>query len=131
MTKEEHATRIQDTIAQYYLTQRVKPVARGQENREDYLQRLVDHHKVLIAAMKTKQSVDPANVQKLRETIERIAAYYPAPAADHNHEGEHGNAHGDHGHAHADDDHGHVHTDGHSHHDHDHDHGHAHGDEHH
>ena len=32
----------------------------------------------MIAAMKTKQTVDPQRVVKLREAIEAIGVYYPA-----------------------------------------------------
>jgi nickel superoxide dismutase len=79
MNKELHATKIQDTIAQYFLHQRVKPVAAGAEGYEDYITRLVDHHAVMVAAMKTKQSTDLATVSALRETVQKLEAYYPAP----------------------------------------------------
>jgi nickel superoxide dismutase len=75
--KEEHATRVQHTIGQYFLTQRVKPAGRGTPGWDEYVTRLVRHHRVMVAAMKTKQSVDQQNVQDLREAIEAIAAYYP------------------------------------------------------
>jgi nickel superoxide dismutase len=77
--KEEHATRIQHTIAQYFLTQRVKPKPMGSDEWDDYVTRLTAHHAVMVAAMKTKQTVDRANVAALRAAIEGIAGYYPAP----------------------------------------------------
>ncbi len=77
-TKENHATRIQDTIAQYFMTQRVKPARQGTQAFNDYSMRLVQHHAVMIAAMKTKQTVDPQRVVELREAIEAIGVYYPA-----------------------------------------------------
>jgi len=77
-TKESHATRIQNTIAQYFLTQRIKPVRQGTQAFNDYIMRLVQHHAVMVAAMKTKQTVDPQRVAGLREAIEAIAVYYPA-----------------------------------------------------
>jgi nickel superoxide dismutase len=76
-TKEEHATRIQHTIAQYFLTQRVKPVQPGAAGWEDYVTRLAEHHAVMVAAMKTKQSVDPSAVKTLRSAIEKIGVNYP------------------------------------------------------
>ena len=76
--KEIHATRIQDTIAQYFLNQRVKPARQGTQAWNDYVMRLVQHHKVMVAAMKTKQTVDPQKVAELRETIQAIAVYYPS-----------------------------------------------------
>ena len=81
--KEEHATKIQETIAQYFLNQRVKPAPKGSAGWEDYVERLTRHHAVMVAAMTTKQTVDPAKVDELRATINAIAGYYPpaAPAA--------------------------------------------------
>ena len=81
-TKESHATRIQNTIAQYFLTQRVKPARQATQAFNDYIMRLVQHHAVMVAAMKTKQTVDPQRVAGLREAIEAIAVYY---SASHSH----------------------------------------------
>ncbi len=75
--KEIHATKIQDTIAQYFLNQRVKPARQGTQAWNDYVMRLVQHHAVMVAAMKTKQTVDPQAVATLRESIETIGVYYP------------------------------------------------------
>ncbi len=79
--KEEHATKIQDTIAQYFLNQRVKPAPKGSAGWEEYVERLTRHHAVMVAAMATKQTVDPAKVEELRVTINAIAGYYPPEAA--------------------------------------------------
>lgn len=76
--KEIHATKIQDTIARYFLSQRVKPARQGTQAFNDYVMRLVQHHAVIVAAMKTKQTVDPQRVAELREAIEAIAVYYPS-----------------------------------------------------
>lgn len=81
-TKESHATRIQNTIGQYFLTQRVKPARQATQAFNDYIMRLVQHHAVMVAAMKTKQTVDPERVAGLREAIEAIAVYY---SASHSH----------------------------------------------
>ena len=100
-TKEEHATRIQHTIAQYFMTQRIKPVGPESPDWNSYARRLAQHQVVLVAAMKTKQSVDPAAVAKLQRAIEVIAPYYPAPGSDHthDHDSDHAQDH-DHGHDH-------------------------------
>ena len=76
--KEIHATKIQDTISQYFLNQRVKPARQGTQAWNDYVMRLVQHHAVMVAAMKTKQTVDPQKVAELRETIQAIGVYYPS-----------------------------------------------------
>ena len=44
---------------------------------DDYADRLVTHHAVMVAAMKVKQSADPASVEKLKTAIEALIAYYP------------------------------------------------------
>ena len=76
-TKDAHATNIQDTIGQYFLCQRVKAVPAGSGGYDEYVKKLVEHHRVMVAAMKTKQTVDPARVEDLRAAIEAIAVYYP------------------------------------------------------
>lgn len=62
-TKEDHATRIQQTIAQYFLTQRIKPDA------ENYVDQLKAAHAVMQAAMKAKQDASAEKVTALRESI--------------------------------------------------------------
>lgn len=76
MNKEKHAENIISTISDYYLTQRVK------SDQEDYTERLVKHHAVIVSAMKTKQNVDATHVATLKANIEALAAYYP----EHKHE---------------------------------------------
>lgn len=75
-TKEEHASSIISIVSEYFLTQRVKPVAAGSDGYEDYLKTLADHHAVMVAAMKCKQSADPATVGVLKEAIDGLAAHY-------------------------------------------------------
>ncbi len=75
-TKEQHASHIITVVAEYFLTQKVKPVAPGAEGYEAYLTKLADHHGVMSAAMKTKQSADPATVTKLEGALERLARHY-------------------------------------------------------
>lgn len=77
-TKEDHATKVEETIAQYFLAQRVKPARQGTQAWNDYIMRLVQHHAVMVAAMKTKQTVDPQSAAVLREAINAIAVYYPS-----------------------------------------------------
>ena len=70
--KESHAQSIIDTIADYFLTQRVKPT------QEDYAVRLEKHHKVILLAMKAKQKADAATVSELTKAITELEEYYPA-----------------------------------------------------
>lgn len=71
MNKEEHAQRIVATISDYFLTQRVKPAA------EDYSERLIDHHAVILAAMKAKQNAAEPVVADLKASVEKLQTYYP------------------------------------------------------
>ncbi len=69
-TKEDHATKIQHTIAQYFLTQRIKPEAKN------YVDQLKTAHAVMVAAMKCKQSADPATVDTLLKAINDFRQAY-------------------------------------------------------
>ena len=68
--KEEHATKIQQIISQYFLTQRIRPDA------QKYPDKLSVLHKMLLAAMKCKQSIDIANVQILRSLLTEFEIMY-------------------------------------------------------
>ena len=62
-TKEDHATKTQHVIAQYFMTQRIKPDADGYEKK------LAAAHAVMVAAMKCKQAADPATAEALKKAI--------------------------------------------------------------
>lgn len=68
-TKEEHATSTQKIIAQYFMTQRIKPGSEG------YVEKLTSAHAVMVAAMKCKQTADPASAAALKKSI---YAFYEA-----------------------------------------------------
>ncbi len=78
-TKEEHASNIITTVAEYFLTQKVKPVEEGQDGYEKYLKSLAVHHQVMAAALKTKQTVDPEAAEKLHHAVEALGKLYTAP----------------------------------------------------
>lgn len=69
-TKESHATSIQHTIAQYFMTQRIKADSEG------YVERLTKAHAVMVAAMKCKQGADPATAEALHEAIHAFEKAY-------------------------------------------------------
>ncbi|MCF6174778.1 MAG: superoxide dismutase, Ni [Victivallaceae bacterium] len=71
LNKEKHAQNIIMIIADYFLTQRVKP------SQKDYPERLIKHHKVILLAMKVKQNVDLKYVKQLKVAIKALEAYYP------------------------------------------------------
>jgi len=75
-TKDEHASRIIDLMANYFLAQRVKPVASGAEGYDAYLTKLAKHHAVIVAAMKAKQNADMKYADDLSHAVDGIAGYY-------------------------------------------------------
>jgi hypothetical protein len=75
-TKEQHASNVIDTIAAYFLTQKIKPVAMDADGYDDYLKKLAAHHAVMRAAMTCKQTVDPASAEALSQAIDGIAGYW-------------------------------------------------------
>lgn len=81
MTKEEHATHIQNTIASYFLCQRIK------SDSPRYTEQLKAAHTVMTAAMKCKQSADPATAKALEMAIFDLYRAYEGkePAFEHKH----------------------------------------------
>ena len=75
--KEEHATKIQDTMTQYFLAQRVKLTV-SRDELEAYFNKLTLIHQIILHAMKCKQTTDPANAQGLHETIAAFTKAYTA-----------------------------------------------------
>lgn len=72
-TKEMHASHIIEVVSEYFLTQKLKPVAAGEDGRDAYLASLAAHHAVMRAAMKTKQTADGEAVEALAAAIEAMA----------------------------------------------------------
>lgn len=66
VTKEAHAGNIQDIVAAYFMTQRIKPDA------SQYQAKIGTLHALLISAMKCKQTLDSAHVDESR----RLAAAF-------------------------------------------------------
>jgi len=75
--KDDHANRIQETVSQYFMTQRINPVAdrNGNEGRK-YLQELSLLHGLLVHAMKAKQTTDLDHVQTMRDLLREFADSY-------------------------------------------------------
>lgn len=80
-TKEDHATNIQNTITHYFLAQRIK------SDNPDYVKQLTAAHGVIVAAMKCKQSADPATAKALETAIFALYKAYEGkePDFDHKH----------------------------------------------
>ena len=68
--KEAHANEIQHIVSRYFLTQRIKPDAK------QYAEKLAVLHKMLISAMKCKQTADFGNVKKIRILLKEFETLY-------------------------------------------------------
>lgn len=83
--KEQHANYIQDVVSQYFMTQRVKPVAEEDvEPYKKYLEKITLLHKMLVYAMKAKQTTDLGNVKELKTLLASFRmAYFGAEHIEH------------------------------------------------
>jgi nickel superoxide dismutase len=83
--KEEHAVKFQDIVWQYFLTQRIKPVAAtAGDDYQNYVKEINIYHKMLVFAMKCKQSTDLANVEELRNlTAQSRRLYFELHGHEH------------------------------------------------
>ncbi len=70
MNKEDHANAIQEIVTQYFMTQRIKP------DTEDYDKKLGLLHKMLVLAMKCKQTTDLDNIATLRSLLQQFENLY-------------------------------------------------------
>jgi nickel superoxide dismutase len=68
--KESHASEIQHIVTQYFMTQRIKP------EQKKYSEKLTVLHKMLIAAMKCKQTTDISHVNALRAHLKEFEMLY-------------------------------------------------------
>ena len=77
INKEEHASKIQEIVSQYFLHQRIKPVTDGDEKaRDKYLKQLESLHQILVLAMKSKQTTDAGVIDSLNETVHEFEHLY-------------------------------------------------------
>ena len=78
-TKEEHCSKIITLIAEYCLAQRVKPLADPKtpfKEEQEYVNALIAHHAAMQAAMKAKQSSDPAAAAALTDFVAHMCKMY-------------------------------------------------------
>jgi nickel superoxide dismutase len=75
--KEKHAEEIQHIISQYFLTQRVKLVEKEDDKAHAIrTKHLSSCHEILVFAMKTKQTTDLSNVEKLKSAVKAFKDFY-------------------------------------------------------
>jgi len=86
VTKEEHATNTQRIIADYFMAQRIKP-GEDREANAAYVKKLIAAHRVMQAAMKAKQTIDPAAAEALEKAIFDLYRAYEGKEPDfHEHD---------------------------------------------
>jgi nickel superoxide dismutase len=80
--KDKHADEIQHIVTQYFMTQRVKPTDPSDAAaHKAYIGKLTLLHRMLVQAMKAKQTTDPAHVQALRSLLAEFKSAYFAAAS--------------------------------------------------
>jgi len=76
--KEDHATKLTETVTYYFLAQRIKPPAADADeathDKYDHELRLL--HRIMVHAMKAKQTTDLDHVEKLRTLIGEFKKSY-------------------------------------------------------
>ena len=70
MNKEDHANQLQEIVTQYFMTQRIK------HNTKDYSRKLTLLHKMLVSAMKCKQTTDLSHIKTLRTLLKEFQDLY-------------------------------------------------------
>lgn len=75
--KELHANKIQEIVYQYFMNQRIKPVEDAQsEGWDKYVEQTTLLHKMLVQAMKCKQTTNVEHVENLRSLLDRFEKAY-------------------------------------------------------
>jgi nickel superoxide dismutase len=86
MNKEHHAEEIQEIVTAYFMAQRVKLPAKGDDDAHKlYMHRLALLHHIQVAAMKAKQSTDLEAVTTLREYTGKFRKAYFGDQGGHAH----------------------------------------------
>lgn len=88
--KETHADALAEIVTYYFMTQRIKPVAKADSPEyAKYVKELTLLHQMLVSSMKAKQTVDTTHVNDLKEQLAAFKASYlgqnAMAAAGHTH----------------------------------------------
>jgi nickel superoxide dismutase len=80
--KEKHADEISHIVSYYFMAQRLKPSEKNDTKAYDeYVNKLTLLHQMLVYTMKTKQTTDLANVEKLKSLLDDFHKAYFNKAA--------------------------------------------------
>lgn len=86
--KEVHADELSNIVTYYFMAQRIKiPAEDDAKAHSTYVKNLTLLHEMLVYAMKTKQTTDLENVEKLRSLLNQFhdSYYGKAAGAEHKH----------------------------------------------
>ena len=75
ITKEDHASKIQKVVSDYFLTQRIKAKTEGSEF-DTYVKQTTTLHQVLVSAMKCKQTVDKIEPELVSTLLNQFVELY-------------------------------------------------------
>jgi nickel superoxide dismutase len=83
ITKEDHASKIQKVVSDYFLTQRIKAKTEGSEF-DTYVKQTTTLHQILVSAMKCKQTIDEQNVKLGINLIDQfVEEYFDSHGLEH------------------------------------------------
>jgi nickel superoxide dismutase len=74
--KEQHADALSEIVTDYFMAQRVKPVAADSSQYKNYIEQLTLLHQMLQTSMKCKQMTDRAQVEKLETLLDDFTKAY-------------------------------------------------------
>ena len=75
--KEKHADELSHIVTYYFMAQRIKPVDPSKsDDYEKYIKKLTLLHEMLVYSMRSKQTTDLTNVEKLRSLLTKFQTEY-------------------------------------------------------
>jgi nickel superoxide dismutase len=83
--KEKHADEMSHIVTYYFMAQRIKPASNTNNKAyQEYIRKLTLLHEMLVYSMKTRQTTDLSNVEKLKTLLAEFRTVY-FNAAPHKH----------------------------------------------
>lgn len=76
VTKEDHANQFREILVQYFLTQRIKTAEPGSDGYEKYRNSLELIHRMIVHAMKAKQTTDTGHADAMRKLLAQFKDLY-------------------------------------------------------
>jgi nickel superoxide dismutase len=77
VNKDNHADYLSEIVTQYFMAQRITPAEESdQKAYKEYINKLTLLHKMMVYAMKCKQTTDLQNVEKLRTYLDQFKTAY-------------------------------------------------------